>query len=97
MGQTQQRNVYYNWWMQETNHLGKIEKSCINIHVRSIKSESDNGHGIPTLILGQEEMMEIPPALSRRIKYTPPILIEAPTEEQLAISSCFESLHEHLV
>jgi hypothetical protein len=57
MGQTQQRNVYYNWWMQETNHLGKIEKSCINIHVRSIKSESDNGHGIPTLILGQEEMM----------------------------------------
>jgi len=57
MGQTQQRNVYYNWWMQETNHLGRIEKSCINIHVRYIKSESDNGHGIPTLILGQEEMM----------------------------------------
>lgn len=43
--------------MQETNHLGNIEKSCINIHVRYIKSESDNGHGIPTLILGQEEMM----------------------------------------
>ncbi|KAJ6878935.1 hypothetical protein NC652_032468 [Populus alba x Populus x berolinensis] len=43
--------------MQEVNHFGEIEKSCINIHGRYIKSESYNGHGIPTLILGQEEMM----------------------------------------